>query len=312
MTPMQRFRAAVDGAQVDHLPATAWLHFGSDHLDGEEAARLHERFVRSYEWDVVKVMGDYRYPVPSDLRSVDGAQALDLIGGATLDTPCFAQQLRCLRQLQSSLGPDVPLLDTGFDPYQSIVRNIGRDQQGALWSHRAATLRALERVCDSICTYIQELKRIGVTGYFYSMNSCIPQGFPRGTNQEEYDTFLRPFDLRVLEAAEGLVRVLHVHGTGLDLSRLQGYPFEVINLSDRAPSNPSVAQLRSFTTRCVMGGIDEGTLPDLSLGALAQQMEDALAQAGSRRGFILAPGCAVPSYSPWRSLRFFREHSRRL
>ena len=108
-----------------------------------------------------------------------------------------------------------------------------------------------------------------------------------------------------------MARVLHVHGTGLDLSRLEGYPFEAISLSDRAPSNPSLSQLRRWTSKCLMGGIDEGTFPDLSLGALAAQMEDAVAQAG-RHSFILAPGCAVPSYSPRRSLRFLREHSYRL
>lgn len=307
MTPRERFLAAVQGRPVDRIPATSWVHFLSDHLSGERAAQLHEDFQRAYGWDVLKVMGDYRYPVPAELRSIDGPQIIDGIRAIGLDEPCFAEQLACMQHLQRSLGPDVPLLDTAFDPYQSIVRNVGRDQQDNLWKYKDATLRALDRVCESICNYIAQIKKLGVTGYFYSMNSAIPDGFPRGTRDEVYETFLRPFDLKVLKAAEGMVRVLHVHGGGLDLKRLDGYPFEVINLSDRAPNNPSLADLRQWTDKCIMGGIDENTLPDLSLDALAHQIDDAVAQAGRER-LILAPGCTVPSYAPQRSLRFFRDH----
>lgn len=308
MTPRERFLAAVEGRTVDRIPVTTWVHFLSDHLTGEETAGLHERFLKSYEWDLAKVMGDYRYPVPAGLRSLDDPKWLDEFRPVGLDHPAFARQLTCLRQLRETMGPDYPLLDTGFDPYQSIVRNVGRDQQDNLWKHKASTLRALETVCESICHYVREIKRLGVDGYFYSMNSAIPDGFPRGTRQEVYETFLKPFDLEVLKAAEGMVRVLHVHGTGLDLGRLEGYPFEVINLSDRAPDNPSLADLRKWTGKCVMGGIDESTFPDISLAKMRQQIDDAVAQAG-REGFILAPGCTLPSYSPERSLRFLRDHA---
>ena len=146
MSALQRFLAAVNGEAVDHLPATCWLHFNSDHLDGEDTAYLRERFVRTYEWDVVKVMGDYRYPVPADLHAINGPEDLERIKAASLDHECFSQQLRCIQSLQNRLGPDIPLLDTGSRPVSSIIRNLGRDQQSALWTHSGATLRALERV----------------------------------------------------------------------------------------------------------------------------------------------------------------------
>ncbi len=309
MTPRQRFLAAVGGDKVDRPPVTTWVHFLSDHLSGEETASLHESFLKTYGWDCAKVMGDYRYPVPEGLDTLREATQLDGFQVIGLDHPSFAEQLVCMKKLRAAMGPDYPLIDTAFDPYQSIVRNIGRNQQDALWTHKKATLRALETVCESICNYISEIKKLGVDGYFYSMNSCIPENFPRGTRQEVYETFLRPFDLEILKAAEGMVRVLHVHGTGLDLDRLEGYPFEVINLSDRAPSNPSLADLRKkWPDKCLMGGLDENTLPDISLDLLAEQIDDAVAQAGRDR-FILAPGCTLPSYTPKRSLDFLRAHA---
>ncbi len=308
MTPRERFLAAVHGRKVDRIPTAAWVHFLSDHLSGEETARLHERFLKTYRWDLAKVMSDYRYPVPAGVRDLQDPASLRAFEPVGLDHPAFAQQLVCLARLRSAMGPDFPLLETAFDPYQQIVRNVGRDQQEHLRRNEAEALRALETVSESIRNYIRELKRIGVDGFFYSINSAIPEGFPRGTPREVYETFLRPFDLDVLAAAEGMVRVLHVHGTGVDLDRIDRYPYEVLSLSDRSPNNPTLRELRKRTDRCLMGGIDESAFPDMSLGMLARQIDDALEQAGRER-LILAPGCALPSFSPGRTLAFLREYA---
>ena len=78
----------------------------------------------------------------------------------------------------------------------------------------------------------------------YSTNAAIPAGQPRGASRQAYKTFLRPYALRIPKEAEGMVRVLHVHGTGLDLARIKDYPCDVINLSDRLAGNPSLRDLR--------------------------------------------------------------------
>ena len=57
MNKRERFVAAAHGADVDRPPVTAWVHFLSDHLSGTETARLHQRFIETYDWDVAKVMG---------------------------------------------------------------------------------------------------------------------------------------------------------------------------------------------------------------------------------------------------------------
>ena len=264
------------------------------------------RFLKSYGWDLTKVMGDYRYPVPAALRSLDDPALLDQFHAVDLDAPCFAEQLIWLKALRASMGAEFPFLETGFDPYQSILRNIGRDQEANLWNYKDATLRALDRACDSICAYVRAIKKLGIEGYFYSTNAAIPNGQPRGASTDVYETFLRPYDLRILKEAEGVVRVLHVHGTGLDLERVTDYPCEVINLSDRLPGNPTLRELRQWTGKCLMGGLDESKFADMSLTAIAAQVDDAIAQAG-REHFILAPGCTIPSFSPKRSLMFLRE-----
>jgi uroporphyrinogen decarboxylase len=311
MNKRERFVAAVHGADVDRPPVTAWVHFLSDHLSGTETARLHQRFIETYDWDVAKVMGDYRYPVPEGVRTFEDPASLRAFRVLGMDTPAFAAQLECLAELRRSLGADIALVETVFDPYQQLLRNVGFSEAPNLWKHKADTLRALETVAQTSVSYVHALKTLGVDAYFLSINGAIREGFPRGSTREVYETYQRPFELEMLRAAEGMVRILHVHGVGLELGRVLDYPCEVISVSDRLAGNPSLAQLRKMTDKCLMGGLDETRFQERTLPSLAAEIDDAVAQAG-RQKFILAPGCTIPSFTPKRSLQFLREYTRGL
>lgn len=308
MNRRERFLAAVEGRAVDRPPVTAWVHFLSDHLPGEETARLHLEFLRAYDWDVAKLMNDYRYPVPPGLELLDSADAMRRFRPLSLDERSFAEQLRAIECLRRELGPDWPILDTLFDPYQQVLRNVGFNQAAAIPAHREAALEMLDAVADTLCRYVAAARAAGADGFFLSINGAIRSGFPRGGDADTFRDFQRPFDLRLLGAAKGTVRVLHVHGVGLDLDRVLDYPCEVFSVSDRLSGNPSLAELRQRTDRCLMGGIDETRFQERPLPELRAEIDDALARAGRER-FILAPGCTLPSFSPQRSLRHLREYT---
>ena len=247
MNKRERFFAAVRGEKIDRPPVTAWVHFLSDHLTGEQTAALHRCFLEAYDWDVAKVMNDYRYPIPAGVQTLEDPAGLRAFKPLGLDEPCFAEQLKCLAALRAALGPDIALIDTGFDPYQQVLRNVGFDQAEHMWKHKAETLRALQVVAENTCRYIQAVRAQGVEAFFLSINGAIREGFPRGSNRQVYETFQRPFELQLLQAAEGMVRILHVHGAGLDIGRVLDYPCEVISISDRLPGNPSLTDLRRIT-----------------------------------------------------------------
>ncbi len=309
MTKRELFLAAVRGEPLERPPVTAWVHFLSDHLSGAETAQLHERFLAAYDWDVLKVMNDYRYPVPEGVQTYEDPDSLRAFRRLGLEEAPFAEQLKCLTHLRNSLGSDIALVDTLFDPYQQMLRNVGFSEAANLHKHRTHTLAALEAVADTLVRYIKAVKAQGVEALFLSINGAIREGFPRGSTREVFEAFQRPFDLELLRAAEGMVRILHVHGAGLEPARVLDYPCEVISLSDRLPGNPSLVELRSLTDRCLMGGLDETRIQERTLPALAREVDDALAQAGPRN-FILAPGCTIPSFTPKRTLRFLRDYTR--
>lgn len=308
MNRRERFLAAVEGREPDRPPVTCWVHFLSDHLSGEDTAELHLKFQREYDWDVVKLMNDYRYPIPAGLERLDSAEGMRRFRRLSLDEPAFARQLVAIRKLRRELGPDVPIIDTLFDPYQQVVRNVGFSEGVHIPQHRQVALDMIDTVCDTLCDYVAAARDAGADGFFLSINTAIRDGFPRGVSDAVAKEFQRPYDLRLLEAAAGTVRILHIHGVGLNLDRVRDYPCEVLSLSDRLKGNPSLAQLRAEFGKCLMGGIDETRIQERPLPDLRAEIDDALAQAG-RTHWIVAPGCTVASFTPQRSLRCLRDHA---
>lgn len=311
MTKKERFLAAVTGGEVDRPPVTAWVHFQSDHLDSRRTADLHSQFIKAYDWDVLKVMNDYRYPVPPGVDTLETEASLRAYQRLSMDEPVFQLQFDVLRLLREELGPDTPMLDTVFEPYQQIVRNIGFSQAENFFSQKNAALDAIEAVTESTCEYVRIVKEMGVEGVFLSINGAIPPNRPRGVTEERHELFQKPFAVRVLEAAEGMVRVLHVHGDQLQMDRVWDYPCEVMSVSDRLAGNPSLAQLRARTDKCLMGGLDETKIQERSLPEITQEINDIIAQVGRQR-LIIAPGCTIPSFTPKRNLDYLREYTKGL
>lgn len=311
MSKRERLLAAVAGEPVDCPPCTAWIHFGSDRLGGTEHAMRHARFVRDFDWDICKVVNDFRYPGPPGVETLTAPADMLAFEPLPLTAESFAEELKCIRLLRAEFGPQMPVMITTFDPFQQVMRRVGYTRAAFVYGHRAEALRMLDAVCDTMCRYMQALREAGCDAVFFSINSGIAPPNRRGVDDETWRTFLRPYDLRMLEAMQGMVRVLHVHGTDLDMKRVLDYPVEVMSVSDRLKGNPSLAQLRAMTDKCLMGGIDESSLVEMSLPEVRAQVRDSIAQAG-RLKFILSPGCTIPTQTPWYLLQAMRDLCRTL
>ena len=310
MNKRERFMAAVSGGEVDRPPCVVWVHFVTDALPGEETARRHATFVRTYDWDLCKVMHDYRYPLPEGMETLQSPK--DMLRFARVPARSlrnYTEQLKLIRTLRADLGPDVPIIDTFFDPFQQVMRKTGFSNAPLVYGNRREALHMLDAITATVCDYMQELKRAGCDGVLYSINGAIAPPGDRGIDDETFKTFLRPFDLRVMEAMQGMVRILHVHGTHIDMQRVLDYPVEVFSVSDRLAGNPSLAELRKMTDKCLMGGINEQKIQERSLPEIRAEMQDALKQAGKRK-FMITPGCTSAPQTPEHILRCVRETSR--
>ena len=184
----------------------------------------------------------------------------------------------------------MPIVDTFFDPFQQVLRKVGFSKARMVYDNEREALHMLDAVTETVCGYLRELKNAGCDGVLYSINGAITPG-ERGVDERTFRTFLETFDLKVLESMQGLVRILHVHGTHVDMRRVLDYPCEVFSVSDRLAGIHRRSELRTMTDKCLMGHRRD-PVHDRSLPELRDEIRDAFRQAGKRR-FILAPGCAA-------------------
>jgi uroporphyrinogen decarboxylase len=306
----ERFYAAIRGEPVDRAPIVAWCNLATDGVDAVENARRQLAFHRLGDWDILKVMNDYRIVPPAGLDTIASATDLLKFKRRPMTERGFAEQLQTLRILRDEVGPDVPIVDTLLEPFFSICFAVGFSKASLIRSHAREAATMLDEMSATLIDYIGELKRIGIDGVLYATNGCIVGNASRAITDDEYRAFHRPYDLRLLEAMNGLVRIVHAHGNPLDISRVLDYPCEALSWSDRLAGNPSISEMRARTMKCLMGGIDESKLFERGIPEVHAEIADAFQQAGGARNFILSPGCNINPGTATRTLRAMSQAAR--
>src|SRR6266700_1349714 len=294
MTPSERVRAALVGEHVDRVPFCFWHHFKPEGSGERLAQMTYEFFVEKFKLDIVKIMPDLPYPTPETTQ-------WDQLPRLVLDTPSFQQQLICIRQLRSQLESDFPLILTLFSPFTYIARFIGKPQ--AVEQARQNT-RVLEKGMATIAANLHDLVQAaieaGASGIFFS---CLG-ATNRDVTREEYAQIARPYDLQVLEGAQGgWLNIVHVHadpnqeGDEIYFEDFVDYPVSVMSWSDRL-TGPSLSEALTLTDKCLMGGLAErGPLTHGGETEIENEIMAAVTQTKGRR-LILANGCSVPDDTP--------------
>jgi uroporphyrinogen decarboxylase len=293
VTAVERVRAAIQGQPVDRPPFTIWYHFGLQHAPAERVAQAHLEFFDAYHLDWLKVMNDYSYPMPDGIETLRDAHDLARLTPLDLARTPLGEQLQVVDLLARALRGRALFVDTVFNAWNTLRRNVVKDAMaGFMRDHPKELLAALTVVNENLTRYARESLARGAAGIFLSVPAT-----PESLTAEEYERFMRPFDLALLEAVRdrGECHVLHAHGARLYWDRLLEYPVHAVSWADRA-SGPSLAEARPRTARALVGGIDQTTFADRPAAAIRAEIRNAVAEAGRER-LLLAPGCAVPSYS---------------
>ena len=293
MTKVERVRAALAGTDVDRSPFTVWYHFGLQHAPAERTAQVHVEFFEAYNLDWLKVMNDYSYPMPRAIESLTDPRDLKRIQAFDVRQGQLGEQLEAIRLIGQSLRGKALIVDTVFNAWNTLKRNVLKDAMGPFMQEHPAELEAaLAVVNDNLIRYAMGSLHGGASGIFYSVPAT-----PESLTAEQYERFMRPFDVAFLEAIHpfGEFHILHAHGKELYLDRLQDYPVHAISWAD-LDAGPPLTLMRRITPRALMGGIDHVNFPYLSAAKVREQVRSAIADAGPRKLFV-APGCAIPTYS---------------
>jgi uroporphyrinogen decarboxylase len=312
MTKSERVKAAIRGAAVDRPPVALWRHFPGDDQRPEDLARATVAFQRRYDFDFVKVTPassfclrgwgaqdrwtgtmegtrDYvRYPIQSaeDWRNL---HPLDPREGA------LGAQLECLRLIAEGLGGEVPFIQTIFNPLSQAKNLVGSERLLVhLRRYPDAVHAGLEVIAETTRRFVGAARETGIAGVFFAVQHA-QYGL---LSEDEYSAFGRPYDLQILEAADGLwLNVLHLHGVDVMFDLLADYPVQVVNWHDRE-TWPSLAQAKERFGGAVCGGLQRwAVMVQGSPTQVREQAADAIAQTESER-FILGTGCVTPIVAP--------------
>lgn len=321
MTKFERLQATIRGEPVDRPPVALWRHFPGDDQRPEDLAAETVAFQRRYDFDFVKVtpassfcLRDWGaedvwtgnmegtreytvYPIqaPDDWRAL---RLLDPTQGA------LGAQLQALRLIARDLAGEVPFIQTIFSPLAQAKNLVGAETLLVHLRRWPDALHAgLETITATTVRFVEAARTTGIVGIFYAVQHA-QYGL---LSEEEYCAFGRPYDLRILEAAQGLwLNVLHLHGNDVLFERLADYPVQVINWHDRE-TWPSLAEAQRCFGGAVCGGLQQWEV--MVRGTPEQvraQAADAIAQTGGRR-FILGTGCVTPIVAPAANIRAARE-----
>jgi uroporphyrinogen decarboxylase len=283
----------LEGRPVPHPPLSMWYHFGLQHADGDAIAKTTLAYFRHYDFDFLKVMNDYFYPVPEGLSAVRTRADLQRLVPVQPEQTRWRQQFRALEIIQAGLKDDAYFMDTVFDPWQSLNRNLAAENiQHLMLNEPQAMLEALDVIADNLIAYCKISLSLGAAGIFLS----IPAG-SEILNREQFLTFVKPFANKVLKAIQGLgpITTLHVHGQDLFFDDVLDMPAPIFNWWDRGPEGPSLRQVLAKIPGCVMGGIDQSLVARRTRDFLRQHVKEAM-DLGGRERFFLANGCSIDTW----------------
>lgn len=335
MNSTQRIKAMLNGEKVDRLCTSAWWHMPMVDKVPKDLAKATIDFVENNQFDFVKMMyntsffcQDFGMEVEYSKNPYEWRPQIRRHAAVHVRDFCdiplpdpakgnLGRQLEATKYVIDYFAGTVPVVGTLFTPlsfYKDMVTFCSGDSAYAAMRYDPRALhRALEMITETSIHFLEELKRIGADGVFVASHFCGPD-----MSEDQFQEFVRPYDMQVLEKANELMwfNIHHIHGsTGLLMDRFLDYPCQAISWEDcfaGPDSGFTMADIRSRTDKILIGGIEmwsdyysQNNDREEVKQTLLRRGREAIRQAGFDK-LILAPGCAAPLDVP--PYRFSLQH----
>lgn len=293
MNKIERVDRVLNGESVDRPPLTLWYHFGVQHLGGEQFAKITTEFFNFYDFDYLKVMNDYFYQPPQGLEAVKTKDDLKRIVHFDVEKSHWQEQFKALKYINAELSGKAYFIDTVFDPWQSVRRNMAGENIEALMADEPdALLQALDIAADNLIDYCRKSLSIGTAGIFMSLYAASEL-----ISRENFLRFVKPPAVKVFEAVSdmGRMNTAHIHGEDLYFEDVLDLPVDIFSWWDRSSRGPSLSWVKERIKGCVMGGINQKIVARTTREYLRNHVREAIELGGNTR-FFLANGCSSDSW----------------
>lgn len=320
MSKRERLEATIAGEAVDRPAVALWRHFPGDDQQAEELARSTLDFQRAYDFDFIKCMPSSNYCLldwGAESRYLGHEEGVRDWGRRVIQSTedwtrlpvldvrkgMLGESLRALALIGQAVGEEVPLIQTIFNPLAQAKNLAGERLLADLRQHPEAVRAGLETITETTVRYIEAARSTGISGIFLALQHATYDLL----SEAEYREFGRPYDLRLLEAAQGLpFNVLHLHGHHIMFDLVADYPVQVLNWHDRE-TPPSLRQALLRFPKALLGGLHRlETMVRGTPEEVRAEAREALEQTAGRR-LILGTGCVLFLTTPLGNIRAARE-----
>lgn len=300
MNKKERVMAALQNKPVDQIPVSFWQHFSDEKRYGKACVNAHEAFYRKTDLDYIKVMHDGLIaPCSLDVKDAADLWAYRPLGEKN---PYIRDYVDRCAGVVDRIGDEVYVYCNIF-PAMTLLRRIGDAKLHALIdSDKAAVLHAMDVLSEEIALVSRlVIEKAGCLGIFAAFQGAETNRFK---TQEAFDEIVRPYDLRVLNAANEVSNYNMLHFCGWDeipnhLEYYRDYPGCILNWAIYVDNLTLEAGRKYFGGRPVMGGFDNR--PGRLLYAASREEVEAETRrvvngysnaTGSTDGLIIGADCS--------------------
>jgi uroporphyrinogen decarboxylase len=311
MSKRERLEATIAGEAVDRPAIALWRHWPGDDQRAVDLARATLDFQETYDFDFVKCMPASNYCIAdwgAQSRWVGNDEGTRMWGDRVIQQPqdwaclpvldpykgALSEMCRALDLIGRGLKEGTPFIQTIFNPLSQAKNLAGPLLLPHLREHPEELKAGLAIITESTVRFIQAACGAGIAGIFLALQHATYELL----SEAEYLEFGRPYDLRILSAAEGLwFNVLHLHGNHVMFEVAAQYPVQAMNWHDQE-TPPSLGEAINRFDGALIGGLHridtmlQGTPSDVEAAVKA-----ALDQTGGR-GLIVGTGCVMYVNTP--------------
>jgi uroporphyrinogen decarboxylase len=330
MTATERLKALLEGKPVDRMPATVWKHTTMVDRNQDDFFKKTVQINEENEWDLIKIchngfyfIEDMGCEIEWPSNEIDMPRMVHFaindpydwknLKPLSVKKGAWKREIEFTKRLADYYQGRVPILGTVFSPFTTAGEMTGgyprREMIVAQLHHHPQVIeKALEQLTEMTIEFSVALAEAGADGIFLADQF----GSRNFLTPKEHETFVRKYDLQVLDAIRDKTwfNMLHVHGyDNLMMQCVKDYPVQAFNWEDRL-GNYTLADMRAITDKILVGGIDQAH--DFECNDREQLKElfknrirEAKKAAGEK--LIIAPGCVVPTDVPEYKFNVLRE-----
>ena len=295
MNRKQRVYATLGHHKSPETPVGFWLHFPKEMHAGAAAVKAHLDFVRQTDTDILKIMNENVFY--DGVSKIYSTADIGKFRGFGREDDIFRNQIDLIRAIADQAQGDYPIITTIHGLVVSAFHETGFSGSYSSMGYGLVLFcrekpEEMKRVFETIAHSLMELVdcslEAGADGIFYAALGGERNFF----TDEEYDTFVRPYEKMVYDhiKARTPLNVLHICKSNIDMKRFVDLKPAIVNwgifqngvsLSEGARLFPQSTVLGGFPDRS--GVLVEGGEADIRrfTAAVLDEMSDAPLIVGS-------------------------------